>query len=248
MAGQPMDMPASSKGTKVPVSLPTLEGTPAATLEQECSASGQPMDMPASSKGTKAPVSLSTLEGAPAATLEQECSARGQPMDMPASSKGTKAPVSLPTLEGAPAATLEQECSTSGSVDHLGHIKLPATMKHCGRPKRRGQTVIGLPTKRRCTRPVSFTKKAPADRAKVMLGWLVDSCNLEAAMNGTKISEHMVEVLPKKVSSAILDDACSLADIKPYFDDDAWLCVMALVEMKKRKPVWFCPTCKKLIG
>lgn len=52
----------------------------------------------------------------------------------------------------------------------------------------------------------------------------------------------------KKASSAFLNDTCSLAEIKPYFEDDACPSVVSIVEMKKRKPVWFCPTCKKLIG
>ncbi|KAH7972353.1 hypothetical protein HPB52_011186 [Rhipicephalus sanguineus] len=69
----------------------------------------------------------------------------------------------------------------------------------------------------------------------VMLGWLVDSCSLEAALNGTRISERMLEVVPENVTSAILDGACSLAEIKPYFEDDAWLSVMAMVEIKKTR-------------
>lgn len=93
-----------------------------------------------------------------------------------------------------------------------------------------------------------FPKKAPADRVKLMLGWFVDGSLVDSALDGTKISESMVETIPKHVSSAIIDDACNLAEIKPYFEDDAWLCVESLVKMKKEKPVWFCPTCKKQIG
>lgn len=140
------------------------------------------------------------------------------------------------------------KCYKISGSQELGHIKSPATLKHSGRPKGRGQTVIGISRKQRCTRSVPFTKKAPVDRAKVMLGWLVGSCSLEAALNGTKLSERMVEVVPENVTSAILDGACGLAEIKPYFEDNAWLSVMAMVEIKKRKPVWSCPTCKKCIG
>ena len=78
-----------------------------------------------------------------------------------------------------------------------------------------------------------------------MLTWFVDLGISSAVLRDPKqiIEEEDVEVQPKFVSNAVLDENVDIHLIRKYFTDDAWLQVMNVVKQKRDNPVYTCKYC-----
>lgn len=66
----------------------------------------------------------------------------------------------------------------------------------------------------------------------------------DSALHGTKISEGMVDAIPKKVSTTIT----SMPALRQRLTDalkmtPGWLCVESMVKLKREKPAWICTKC-----
>ena len=79
-----------------------------------------------------------------------------------------------------------------------------------------------------------------------MLSWYIGETEVLDVLRGKKITEDMVEVIPKNVNNACTSDVCAWLKSKDplLMNDDAWKIVINIVTMKNEKCNYFCPVCK----
>ena len=80
--------------------------------------------------------------------------------------------------------------------------------------------------------------------SSVILQWFVDEDGAQAALSGEIIiEEEDVEVKPERVPASCLDENVCLESCRKYFTQDAWNAVQAVVEVIRKKPIWYCGRC-----
>lgn len=78
----------------------------------------------------------------------------------------------------------------------------------------------------------------------VMLKWFVENQIAKRAIQQqVMIEEDEVEVMPEKVSDAVLDENVDVHLIRKYFTVDAWLVVKDVLDRKKANAVYTCGSC-----
>jgi hypothetical protein len=140
---------------------------------------------------------------------------------------------------------LQPFLQNEGDNMNLSSIKMPTTVRKRGRPKGAELTVAGIPRKKKKfdSRPVAFSRLPTIEKFKRMLSWFVADDIVEKAINGDLIAEENVETRPNRVSVACIDQSVCLESIQHYFNADAWLSVVQVVQQKKKQRVWPCPSC-----
>ena len=77
-----------------------------------------------------------------------------------------------------------------------------------------------------------------------MLKWFVEHEIAERAIKQqVMIEEDQVEVMPKEVPDAVLDDNIDIHLIRKHFTADAWLLVKNVLDRKKANAVYTCGSC-----
>ena len=79
----------------------------------------------------------------------------------------------------------------------------------------------------------------------VILNWFVDREVVQAAVKGQIIEEDSVECRPEKVSNAIIDDNVDVFLVRKHFSEEAWMIVKGVLQHKKERSVWICPSCQR---
>ncbi|KAL4143225.1 hypothetical protein QTP88_005582 [Uroleucon formosanum] len=115
-------------------------------------------------------------------------------------------------------------------------------------PKRdKDKTVIGVPKKRKLTSKLLPFEELPVDiRHYEMLRWFVnDSIAKSAVYENKSVHEKDIEIIPERVSNAIMDKAIAIDEIKCYLTEGSWLAIQQVIKMKKLTPTWIYPICAK---
>ena len=77
-----------------------------------------------------------------------------------------------------------------------------------------------------------------------MLKWFVEHEIAERAIKQqVMIEEDQVEVMPKEVPDAVLDDNVDIHLIRKHFTADAWLLDKNVLDRKKANAVYTCGSC-----
>ena len=77
-----------------------------------------------------------------------------------------------------------------------------------------------------------------------MLKWFVEDQIAERAIRQQAlIEEDQVEMMPEKLSDAVLDENVDVHLIRKYFSTDAWLLVKDVLDRKKRNGIYICGSC-----
>ena len=115
-------------------------------------------------------------------------------------------------------------------------------------PKRRKRgKPLGPTQQRQRLALIPFKDMALEERQKMMLSWLVDSEDIQRAMDGEILGEDCVEVRPDCLSKSILDNNVNFHEVQSFFTEDAWATVVTTVRVKKASATWRCSTCSRTL-
>ena len=133
--------------------------------------------------------------------------------------------------------------------ENVGDIVLPPRLKKRGRPKGSELTVVGIPRKRlklkKQKRP--FHEMNEYQKAKIMLKWFVSDASVNECLGSIglrRIKEDEVECKPEDLFLAATE--VDLDCIRKYFENDAWLSVIDVVNNAKSRE-WTCSVCNELL-
>lgn len=132
--------------------------------------------------------------------------------------------------------SIQEDVNIGETTIELSQIKVNKPLKKYGNQKGFGQTVIGLNRgqKRKCPKTFYaniFQSKEDSDKTKTISQIFVDAEVAERAMQGTKIKEQEVNVVPEIVPmQRIRDERINLETVKHYFESGAFLQVAQLEE------------------
>ncbi|KAL4083287.1 hypothetical protein QTP88_028616 [Uroleucon formosanum] len=109
------------------------------------------------------------------------------------------------------------------------------------------QTVIGVPKKSKVTAKLLPFEELPVDIGHYeMLRWFVDDGITKSAVYENKfVHEKDIEIIPERVTNAIIDKTIVINEIKCYLTEGSWLAIQEVIKMKKLTPTWIYTICAK---
>ncbi|KAL4121623.1 hypothetical protein QTP88_014097 [Uroleucon formosanum] len=99
--------------------------------------------------------------------------------------------------------------------------------------------------KRKLTSKLFPFEELPVDiRHYEMFRWFIDDGTAKSAVYENKsVHEKDIEIIPERVSNAIMDKAIAIDEIKCYLTEGSWLVIQRYIKMKKLTPAWIYPIC-----
>lgn len=95
---------------------------------------------------------------------------------------------------------------------------------------------------------MAFQSLPKKERQNKMLLWIgFEQSEVNEVMQGKIIDETLIETRPEFVSNNIIDDTVKVGEIKEFFNEDAWLGLKNVLEIKEKNSLWSCKECRKTI-
>ena len=95
---------------------------------------------------------------------------------------------------------------------NLNKIKLPPKMLKRGRPKGAGQTVVGIPKKKKKIVPCAFIDKSLSEKQALILSWIMTDVDPKVSTGDVKINSTNFTL-----ARNLLDDEVQIKLVKPLF-------------------------------
>jgi hypothetical protein len=82
-----------------------------------------------------------------------------------------------------------------------------------------------------------------------MLSWFVDEATAQHVLQSANVvSEEDVECRPDFTPTAVLDSTVDNGMIRRFFSADAWLALLAVIQLKEGTIVWQCEACSATLS
>ncbi|XP_050055998.1 zinc finger SWIM domain-containing protein 3-like isoform X10 [Aphis gossypii] len=148
----------------------------------------------------------------------------------------------------------KQTCSDTiatvvGTEARLKSIKLPSKIKISGRPKGIKKTTIGLLKKKKGL-PIPFRTQSAEKKQEILLKWIVTDENIvtKALYNNYIIDDVSILTQQDEIHNGILEEDVDINMVKHFFTNGIWKSLIKIIDIKRKKVVWLCPTCQKDIS
>ena len=113
---------------------------------------------------------------------------------------------------------IKYPCSPLKTKINLNKIKLPPKMLKRGRPKGAGQTVVGIPKKKKKIVPCAFIDKSLSEKlALIILPWITTDVDPKVLPGDVKIDSTNFTF-----ARNLLEDEVQIKLAKPLFEKSAW--------------------------
>ena len=112
---------------------------------------------------------------------------------------------------------IKYPCSPLKTKINLNKIKLPPKMLKRGRPKGAGQTVVGIPKKKKKIVPCAFIDKSLSEKQALILSWITTDVDPKVLTGDVKIDSTNFTL-----ARNLLEDEVQIKLVKPLFEKSAW--------------------------
>ena len=91
---------------------------------------------------------------------------------------------------------IKYTCSPLKTKINLNKIKLPPKMLKRGRPKGAGQTVVGIPKRKKKIVPCAFIDKSLSEKQALILSWIMTDVDPKVLPGDVKIDSTLILLRP----------------------------------------------------